>query len=175
MLADTNQVLIASGQRTINEIRTDDGLDPIEGGDIPIFAGSYQQVGVEPTVVAPVAPVAPEAPKEDIPVEEPAAKAVESEPIAAYDPETAHIQLVTELRTFRKYALKRVKDQRTIKPFESAILPSVAVNEINRRLIDEVQTEDEAKALFKEFMQDYQIDFLARAHELKDQIAKGLL
>ncbi len=32
--AETNQVLIQSGQRTINEVRAEDGLDPIEGGDV---------------------------------------------------------------------------------------------------------------------------------------------
>lgn len=68
--AATNQILISSGQRTINEVRKADGEDPIEGGDVVLVANNLaplDQVSSEPepqpAIVPPADPAAVADPK----------------------------------------------------------------------------------------------------------------
>lgn len=53
--AETGEVLIRSGQRTPNEMRTADGLDPIEGGDALFVPNTWATV--EQAIEPPEAPV----------------------------------------------------------------------------------------------------------------------
>lgn len=69
--AETNEVLIRSGQRTINEARRADGEDPIEGGDSPLVSSTLRPLEQAlappppPTVPAPADPGKPDPTKPD--------------------------------------------------------------------------------------------------------------
>lgn len=193
--ADTNQVLIFSGQRTPNEIRTDDGLEPIEGGDALVLGpGSFVPLN---KVAADMFNMGTEDPTQagrkgrgggaegeaaDTRAEEADAKAKKpqfDDDGSAGDndgdidmsrkTDKAFIQLVTELRTLRKYTRNRFARGRGMKPFESKVLPTEALKEINLRL-SKSRTFEEADAVIKEYRQDYQIEFLANVNRLRSSL-----
>lgn len=138
-LANTNEILIRSGQRTINELRTDAGLDPIDGLDKPFYAGQISYLDQESqdetaaasqaaleakqTAAENPAPVVEAIPKEEKPVEDVAVKVDNAL--------TFRKKQIEELKTFRKYATKRVKEGKTIRPFVSKVLPLDIVDDLN--------------------------------------------
>lgn len=184
-VAETNEVLIRSGQRTINELRTDEGLKAIEGGDKAFFVG--QVTYLEESEVAPqddqaavsseLQPAAAEEEKgqgtDDNADNGAKGQSQQPEPAAKRDISVNHVDLVTELRTFRKYALKRIETGKQLRKFESAVLPEEVVDEINDRL-QKVTDVDEARSIFHEYMDDYRINFIANAEELRTHLKKVL-
>jgi HK97 family phage portal protein len=158
--AETNEVLIRSGQRTVDELRQDDGLEPI-GMDVPIIIGNYSVLSSEP---APVAPTIMTPAQTDVPT----AVVPEATTPAPDNTDKRMIELVTELRTFRKMAINRLKEEKPLRPFTSAVLPATVCNEMNKRLAG--ADIDQAKEIFKEYMQDYQVKFIADVMELKTKL-----
>ena len=175
------EVKIRSGQRTINEVRTDDGLDPdpspqanmlmISSGT-PTFLKTQEEIDAGVEMAAniasgknadgseKVAPVEPGAPAADPAAETPPA-----------DDTTKMVALVSEFRKFRKMAVARKKASKVFRPFESTVLPQATLEELNARIEKSVDTE-EVKAVFGEMMQDYQIEFLADVIELSGNLQK---
>lgn len=180
-IAEVNEILIRSGQRTINEIRTDEGLQPIEGGEKPFFAGQVSYLGVKDaqqdnTAALPSklqSGVTEEKQKPQNTDGDGETEPKESERTSKRDRTIDHIDLVTELRTFRKYALKRIEAGKQLRKFESDVLPIEVVDEINDRL-NKVSDVDKARDIFHEYMDDYRINFLANAEALKSDLKKVL-
>lgn len=187
--AEINEIYIRSGQRTVDELRTDRGMKPL-GVDKPFVIGT-------PTFIDP---------------ESMEAKAANAEAMAnlaeqgtddsetddnktddenadgdkgqqdqdgqpnenkSYNAEQSHIQLVSELRTFRKYAIQRKKLGKTIRPFTSDVLPDNVTREINARLTKATDVE-KVKGIFSEYMQDYQVQFLADVIDVRRGLGKVL-
>ena len=179
-VAEVNEILIRSGQRTVNELRTDDGLDAIDGLDKPFYAGQVTFLDEESQNAKQDAAAAvqsqlqnpPANGQEEDQTKQPPAKAVD-EPGGANKRDTGerHVELVTELRTFRKYALARHKSGKPIRAFESNVLPSKVTSELNER-VQKATDESEVKAIFSEYMQDYQVKFLSDVDKLRKQVAE---
>lgn len=181
-VAETNEILIRSGQRTINELRTDEGLKPIEGGDKLIINGQITyleeaevaQQDDKTTVPGKLQSEAPEEVDDQEANNTADGKPGQSKPAAKRDTDFNHLDLVNELRTFRKYALKRIESGKQLRKFESNVLPQEVADEINDRL-QKVSDIDEARGIFHEYMDDYRINFLANVEELKSNLKKVLM
>lgn len=188
--AEINEIRIRSGQRTVDELRTDEGLKPL-GVDKPFVLGtptfidpeSMEQKAANAAAMQDLAEQGAENGKSDN--EEPDNKDAgnsdgggdnkQEQPTneKKYSAENAHIQLVSELRTFRKYALQRKKLGKSIRPFTSEVLPANVTSEINARLI-KAKDLDTVKGIFSEYMQDYQVQFLADVMDLRRGVGKVL-
>lgn len=162
--AETNAILIQSGQRTIDELRTSDGLDPLPDGvgSKPIVTGQITYLGEVPE------PLGEPTDQEEEP-DQPAAP----EGDELQDAEKRHVDLVTEMRTFRKYAVGRAKTGKKLRKFESKVLPEEVVDEINSRL-SKASGVSEVRSVFDEYMQDYQVRFLDEVETLRQKLNKVL-
>lgn len=177
-IAETNEILIRSGQRTVNELRTDEGLDPIAGMDKPFFAGQItfldeesQNAKADQIALSNQLPTAIPEPKKDD-------KATKDEPVKSKDvtgtnKELNHVSLVTELRTFRKYAIARKKADKSIRKFESTVLPENVVTELNSE-VQRAKDIEEVKNIFKEYMSDYNVTFLADVQKVRNELESVL-
>lgn len=183
--AETNEVLIRSGQRTINEIRTDDGLDkdPSPNADklmivngTPTFLESQEEIDAGKEMAANIA-AGKGADGKSTPAETGTPDQGQDgsgEGGDAGGGDTAKmVALVSEFRKFRKMAVARKKAGKTFRPFESDILPKPTIAELNSR-IEKCNDAKEIQAVVGEYMQDYQIDFLADVIELNGNLQKVL-
>lgn len=163
--AETNEILIRSGQRTIDELRTDEGLDalPDGAGEKPIFAGQITYLGEVPEVET-------QTEQENEDKDQPAAPPEDNE---LEDAQKRHVDLVSEMRTFRKYAVGRAKTGKKLRKFESKVLPEDVVAEMNDRLA-KAQGVSEVRGVFDEYMQDYQVRFLDDVQTLRQKLNKVL-
>lgn len=104
-------------------------------------------------------------PAEDDPEEEPTTDTEKSA-------DERHVELISDLRAFRKYALGRIsKGKKISRPFESSVLPAQDVAELNKRL-STAGDREEVREIFSEYMKDYQVKFLEDAIELKRSLKK---
>ncbi len=177
--AEKNEILIRSGQATIDEVRQDQGKKPL-GIDKPFVLGNPTFIDPESQKTRAEAAAAltslaasggkeeeePEEPKED----EPADGDVPAEQ-KEKSAEQNHIQLVTELRAFRKYAVNRKKAGKSLRAFKSEVLPANVVDEMNTKL-SKAADADTVRAIFKDYMQDYQVQFLAEVTNLRKSLSK---
>lgn len=137
--AEKNEILIRSGQRTINELRTDDGLDTIDGLDKPFFAGQVtylDQESQDATTQASQAAleakqIAAENPAPIVDTTAPADEPTKDAAAKFEDALSLRKQQIDELRVFRKYAVNRVKAEKAVRPFVSKVLPLDMVEELN--------------------------------------------
>ena len=197
--AETNQTLIFSGQRTPNEVRTDDGLDPINGGDALFVVGQAMPLNQEAVDAFGTAATGahadnfdPNNPEYRNGSDESAgeartrADAGDKKPKTQFDDDgsagdsdsemnmsqktdEAFIRLVTELRTLRKFAKNRFAKNKPMTPFDSNVLPKSVIKEINSRLSKAVDF-DQADGIIKEYMTDYQIDFIHKVNKLREDL-----
>ena len=176
--AQVAEVQIRSGQRTINEIRTDEGLDTDESPladklmittGTPTFLYTQEELDAKAEIAATIASGAAANNAEETPPTED--KKTDEE--APADSTQKMVALVTEFRKFRKMALTRKKAGKTFRPFTSDLLPAETVNEMNDR-IAKAETADDIKKTFSEYMQDYQINFIADVVELQGNLQKIL-
>lgn len=180
--AETNEIRIRSGQATVDEVRMEQGLKPL-GIDKPFVLGNPTFIDPESQKTRADAAAAltslaagggkdeedePEDPKEDKPADGDV-PAEQKEKSA----EQNHIQLVTELRAFRKYAINRKKAGKTLRAFKSDVLPGNVVDEMNSRLSKAADAEA-VRSIFKEYMADYQVTFLAEVTNLRKGLSKVL-
>jgi hypothetical protein len=174
--ATVNEILIRSGQRTINELRTDMGLDkdPSPQADLlmitsgtPTFLQSQEEIDAGKEMAASIAAGNANQPTTETPPANTAAT-----PAPADDTQKM-VALVSEFRKFRKMAIARKKAGKTFRPFTSEILPDATVHEMNDR-IEKAKTPEDVRDVFTEFMQDYQINFIADVVELQGNLQKIL-
>jgi hypothetical protein len=97
----------------------------------------------------------------------------EEDPQAQKSATDTHVQLVSELRAFRKYAINRKKSGRNLRRFQSEVLPQAVADELNDRL-SKAADADAVRDIFTEYMQDYQINFLAETVNLKKSLGNIL-
>lgn len=179
--AEKNEILIRSGQTTIDEVRLDQGKKAL-GVDKPFVLGNPTFIDPESQKTRSEAAAAltslaagggkddeeeePEDPKDDKPADGDV-PAEQKEKSA----EQNHIQLVTELRAFRKYAVNRKKAGKSLRAFKSEVLPSNVVEEMNTKL-SKAADADEVRSIFKDYMADYQVQFLAEVTNLRKSLSK---
>ena len=177
--AETNEIRIRSGQATVDEVRMEQGMKPL-GVDKPFVLGNPTFIDPEAQKSRADAAAAltslaagggkeeeePEEPKEDEPAEGDV-PADQKEKSA----EQNHIQLVTELRAFRKYAVNRKKAGKSLRAFKSEVLPQNVVDEMNTKL-SKAADADEVRSIFKDYMADYQVQFLAEVTNLRKSLSK---
>lgn len=143
-VAETNEILIRSGQRSINELRTDEGLDIIEGLDKPFYAGQITYLDQESQdakaasdqAAADAKQTAAENP---VPVADPNVKGDPKDPkedtaVKFDNILTLRKRQIDELKTFRKYAVNRIKTDKLIRPFVSTLLPLEMVENLNKSI-----------------------------------------
>lgn len=181
--AEVNQILIASGQRTINEIRTDAGLekDPSPQADklmitsgTPTFLESQEEIDAGKEMAANIA-AGKGADGKGTPNDgnEPDQGQDGAGASDGTDDTQKMVALVTEFRKFRKMAVARKKAGKTFRPFESDILPEAVTVEMNNR-VEKAKDADEIRGVVGEYMQDYQIEFLSDVIELNHDLKKVL-
>lgn len=145
--AEVNEILIRSGQRTVNELRTDDGLDPIDGLDKPFVNGQItwldEESQIEQSTNAAMAATKP--PTTQKPTEPddqtPDGKGT-PDPTNKVDGGGSFERVINmrekqidDLKKFRDYAVKRRKAEKSIRPFESAILPAEMLEGLNKHVL----------------------------------------
>jgi len=184
--AEKNEILIRSGQTTIDEVRQNKGKQPL-GVDKPFVLGNPTFIDPESQKSRADAAAAltslrefhaaggtdngtEDTTPEDKPNEDPAPGDVPDEQ-KQKSAEQNHIQLVTELRAFRKYAVNRKKDGKALRAFKSDVLPQNVVDEMNTKL-SKAADADEVRAIFKDYMADYQVQFLAEVTNLRKSLSK---
>jgi len=180
--AEKNEILIRSGQTTIDEVRQDQGKKPL-GVDKPFVLGNPTFIDADSQkaradAAAALASLAsgsddedkpePKDPEEDRKDPENGDVPAEQKQKSA---EQNHIQLVTELRAFRKYAVNRKKDGKALRAFKSDVLPQNVVDEMNTKL-SKAADADEVRSIFKDYMADYQVQFLAEVTNLRKSLSK---
>lgn len=175
--AEVAEIKIRSGQRTLNEIRTDQGLDPFESPEAdklmivngtPTFIKSEEEIAEGKAMAEAIASGGGQ---DESNKEEPASED-DTPPDNTSDTEKM-VALVSEFRKFRKMAIARKKADKSFRPFESTLLPQGVIEEMNER-IHKAESVDEVKHVFNEFMQDYQINFIADVVELQSNLQKIL-
>lgn len=185
-VAETNEILIRSGQRTINEARLKDGFEKIDDDladkvmitqGTPTFIDSERMAAAEQAKADALAAAQAnrdanaEDPKKEDESKKEEPKPADEETTKSYDPAEAHVQLVSELRSFRKYAVRRIKANKPLRKFDSEVLPESTVEELNKRL-QKAATAEDARAIFREYMQDYQTNFLADVANFRESLKK---
>lgn len=179
--AETNEIRIRSGQATVDEVRMEQGQKPL-GIDKPFVLGNPTFIDPESQksradAAAALASLAaggdddkpdPKDPEEDRKDPENGDVPAEQKEKSA---EQNHIQLVTELRAFRKYAVNRKKDGKQLRAFKSDVLPQNVVDEMNSKL-SKAADADAVRAIFKDYMADYQVQFLAEVTNLRKSLSK---
>ena len=180
--AETNEIRIRSGQATVDEVRMEQGMKPL-GVDKPFVLGNPTFIDAESQktraeAAAALTSLAAGGSKDD---EEETEEPKDDEPADGDVPdeqkqksaEQNHVQLVTELRAFRKYAVNRIKAGKALRAFKSEVLPQNVVDEMNTRL-SKAADADAVRSIFKEYMQDYQVTFLAEVTNLRKGLSKVL-
>lgn len=176
--AEVAEIKIRSGQTTVDEVRRARGEEPI-GVDKPFVLGT--PVFIDNESLAAKAQAEADARAAQNQVVEPVDKPVDNKPAPKEEPvdnstksaTDTHIQLVTELRAFRKYAINRVKTGKTLRKFNSDVLPENVVDEMNNRL-SKAATAEDVRTVFSEYMADYQVNFLADTINLKKSLNRIL-
>ena len=187
-IAKTNQTRIFSGQATVDEIRTEQGQEPL-GVDYPIIVGgtvtpmdaeSVQARADNAAAAATRSSVVPSDGKGDATPSDQTgdglagADSSETQQVSTqkgFSGGDMHIELVNELRTYRKYAVARAG--KLMRPFVSKVLPKEVVDEINIRL-EFAKDKPAVRRVFEDYMKDYQVDFLADVADLKSGLSKIL-
>lgn len=173
--AEVAEIKLRSGQTTVDEVRQGRGEEPL-GVDKPFVLGSPTFIdaeSMETKAKAAEALISMGAESKQAEEEDPKKEDPKEEPAQKRSSEDTHIQLVTELRAFRKYALNRVKAGKMLRPFVSEVLPVPVVAEINEQL-SKAREPEQVRDIFFEYMQDYQINFLADTLNLKRSIDRIL-
>ena len=177
--AETNEIRIRSGQATVDEVRMEQGMKPL-GVDKPFVLGNPTFIDEESQktraeAAAALTSLAAGGSEPDAPDPEEDRKDPENGDVPAEQKEKSaeqnHIQLVTELRAFRKYAVNRKKDGKALRAFKSDVLPQNVVDEMNDRL-SKAADADAVRSIFKDYMADYQVQFLAEVTNLRKSLSK---
>lgn len=180
--AEVNGTLIATGQRTINEIRTDAGLkkDPSPQADqlmivsgTPTFLESQEDIDAGKAMAANIAAGKNPDGSDLAPAETPAATPAAEAETPPPDNTEKMMGLVTEFRRFKKMAIARSKAEKSFRPFSSDLIPQNVLDELNAQIAKAKDTEA-IRGIFGDFMQDYQIDFIAEVVELQGNLQKIL-
>lgn len=170
-VAEVAEIRIRSGQATVDEVRAEQGLEPI-GVSKPFIIGTPTFIDEESMQAKAESDAKMAEALANRPVDN--SESTDDEPVDnAGDKATKAMELVAEMRAFRKYALGKIKDGKTPRPFESKIIPAAALNELNG-LVKSATSADEVKKVFSDFMQDYQIDFMADLAAVKQNIDRVL-
>lgn len=176
--AEVAEIKIRSGQKTIDEIRQARGEDPL-GVDKPFVLGSPTFIDAESMETRTAAAQAlinmgndsgSGSSSDDDENDDEETEEDDQKKKSATD---THVQLVTELRAFRKYAINRKKSGKTLRRFESEVLPVAVTDELNTRL-SKAADADAVRDIFTEYMQDYQVNFLAETINLKKSLSNVL-
>lgn len=176
--AEVAEIEIRSGQRTVDEVRTDRGWDKI-GVDKPFVIGSPTFIDEESQQSRKDAAAALISMGQDTnPPPDNSGTATDNtnandNQATAKSAEQTHVELVTELRAFRKYAINRIKEGKGLRAFRSEVLPAETVQELNQR-VGKAKDADAVRDIFSEFFKDYQINFLADVVNLKRDLNRIL-
>ena len=175
--AEVAEIKIRSGQKTIDEVRQARGEDPL-GVDKPFVLGSPTFIDAESMETRTAAAQAlinmgndsgsGSSSDDDENDEE-----TEEDDQKKKSVTDTHVQLVTELRAFRKYAINRKKSGKNLRRFDSEVLPVAVTDELNTRL-SKAADADAVRDIFTEYMQDYQVNFLAETINLKKSLSNVL-
>lgn len=180
--AEKNEVLLRSGQTTVDEVRQSQGKEPL-GVDKPYVIGTPTFIDEESrNASAQAAADAKQAQADALAAQNSSATPAKEDPPAedasgdtakSVTADDTHIKLVTELRTFRKYAIARKKANKSLREFKSEVLPENVVQEMNTRLSKAADTEA-VRVIFSDYMKDYQVKFLADTIDLKQSLNRVL-
>lgn len=177
--AEVNEIKLRSGQVTLNELRTDDGNKKYDSpqADVPMivngtptFLKTQDEIDEGKALAEQIASGGGNDPNNpDTPSSEDT-----TPPATDNTGETAKmVALVSEFRKFKKMAVTRAKAEKNFRPFHSDIIPEDVVDELNVQLT-KAKDVDEIRTIFSDFMQDYQINFMADALEFQGNLKKIL-
>lgn len=180
--AEVAEIEIRSGQRTINETRKDQGLEPHpdKSADRPMILTGFPTFIDDETVQEKKDTAAALADKlsnkPDNQGDNEGKKAGDEEAnrqASQKGAESRHIALVHEIRRFRRQAVRRKRDGRRHRDFRSEIIPADDLAEMNKR-VSVAKDREAIGEVFDEFARDYQTQFLQDALQLKTDLRKVL-
>lgn len=165
--ATVNQVLLNSGQRTIDELRTDDGLEPYADGSggKPYINGTVTFIDKESMDAAAKAKSdaaeAATAQLQNANSDTPPDEKIQDEPAEKADVSFGRVinmrqNQIDELKKFRKFAVNKAKLGKAVRPFESDILSLETLETLNKSLLDGADITQIRKA-FDEQIKDIEI------------------
>ncbi|MDL2342322.1 MAG: phage portal protein [Patescibacteria group bacterium] len=156
--AQTYAAQLSAGILTVDEVRKDMGLEPA-GIDTPYVLGT-------PTFLTQAAVAGEVAGDKTTPTEahdDTTSTSNDSNLVPdkkkADTPEDRHVELVSELKRFETYAVKRIEAGKSLRKFESEVLPADIVSDLNAKMC-KAADKAEARAIIREYKDDYQTTFL---------------
>lgn len=176
--AEVAEIKLRSGQTTVDEVRRGRGEDPL-GVDKPFVLGTPTFIDAESleskakAAEALSAALASGGKSDDEEDPEEDKQDDEEKPDDTAKSVDTHVQLVSELRAFRKYAINRKKAGKSLRKFNSEVLPENVVEEMNARL-SKAADAAAVRTIFSEYMRDYQVNFLAETINLKKSLSNVL-
>lgn len=174
MEAEVNEILIRSGQVTVDEIRQQQQKDPL-GVDKPFVIGSPTFIDEESMAAKTQAAadfkqrmVDGAQPDTSNAKDEAADKAEDD---AEEPPKPSNKAMIAELTKFRAMAINRVKAGKSVRKFTSHVLPQTFTDQLNHQL-KKCETVDMIKQTFADEINNYRTNFLADAKQFEKQIER---
>ena len=170
--AEVNEILIRSGQVTVDEIRSQQQKDPI-GVDKPFVIGT-------PTFIDAESMAAKAQASEDFKQrmvagakEEPADEAADKKEDKAEEDVKAPTNkaVVAELTKFRMMAIHRVKSDKSVRKFSSTILPKHLVSELNDKLA-KAKNVDDVRGIFENEITNYRTNFITEVKKFERMLER---
>lgn len=147
--AQTKQVLLNSGIQTVDEVRKEMGLDPIGVATpyvlgTPVFLTQAKVLGTEETPIDEAGDNS--GTDEDVSPTEAHASTTSESGDSKLIPGKS-VSADEELRKFKTYAVKRIKEGKQLRKFVSSILDPITVDRLNKTLADCTDTESARKII----------------------------
>lgn len=185
--AQVQQIHVQAGIRTIDEVRKDElGLDPI-GINEPIIVGAGA-VSVRSVLAGDTTEGDPTDENEPAsagqndngsrgaelkPGQDKPQSVDASKPNVPNSGKIDYASVADELRKMKTFAVGRIRDGKTLRPFTSAVLPQATLDALNEQ-VTKCASAFEVRGVFRDFMQADQIEFLAEVQDLRNGVVKLL-
>ncbi|HWZ65622.1 MAG TPA: phage portal protein [Patescibacteria group bacterium] len=184
MEAEARQVDIFTGFKTIDEARSDEGLDPL-GINEPFVVGnpsflksamvSEKEMAENPTG-EPTTPAGSTA-NDDGTADAPDSGSANSQDPAQQSDSTdssqkaTAIDLMNELRKFQMLTIKRLKDGKSPRMFKSDLIEPSVLNDLNSQVL-KAKDISEVREIISEYKKEIDLDKQVAMLELKETLAK---
>jgi len=168
--AEVNEILIRSGQVTVDEIRGQQQKDPL-GVDKPFVLGTPTFIDEES--MAAKAQVSQDfkqrmvaGAQEETPAEEKKEDMAEEETTAP-----TNKAVLAEITKFRMAAINRMKAKKSFRKFNSDVLPRHLVDELNSKLA-KAKDIDEVRGIFESEITNYRTNFITEVKKFERMLER---
>lgn len=170
--AEVNEILIRSGQVTVDEIRGQQQKDPL-GVDKPFVMGNPTFIDEESMAAKQQVAADFKQRMVDGAKETPAEEAADQKEDDAEDTTKAPTNkaVMAELTKFRMAAINRMKAKKSFRKFNSEILPRHLVTELNDKLT-KAKDVDEIRGVFESEITNYRTNFITEVKKFERMLER---